>query len=127
MFGLNLFCNCLLYKGFLVDTATPSYFCPSSRHTQYPSFQTKIYKYTNIITNLQYKHNINLSKSEQNVSCDCNNSHTITHLTRKKTFTNRRQDILRNRVKTTFFREYVEDKATRSHNSQFTPKTVNQI
>ena len=33
-------------------------------------------------------------------------------------------DIL---LKTTFFRVYVEDKATRSHNSQFTPKTVNQI
>ena len=27
IFGLNLFCNCLLYKGFLVDTATLSYFC----------------------------------------------------------------------------------------------------
>ena len=31
---------CLLNKGFLVDTATLSYFCFSSGHTQYPAQET---------------------------------------------------------------------------------------
>ena len=45
IFGLYPFCNCLLYKGFLVDRAPLSYFCCPSGHTQYPSAQEE---YNNI-------------------------------------------------------------------------------
>ena len=51
IFGLYPFCNCLLYKGFLVDRAPLSYFCCPSGHTQYPATQEK-YNYISMKTNI---------------------------------------------------------------------------
>ena len=56
IFGLYPFCNCLLYKGFLVDRAPLSYFCCPSGHTQYPTAEEHFYG------------NIHCRKTHKNIS-----------------------------------------------------------